>query len=287
MTLGLQADPRDEPAPVVMDPAPVAAGSGYTAAGADGMPRTSWGILGVRISAAPAPAIAAECVARRPVGSALTVICANLHSLVTAASDETFAAALQGASFVTADGAPLVLAGRALGEPVGPRVTGWDLYIATMTVLDREGGGAFFLGSTPAVLERIRERVSRDFPRVRVALHSPPFGELTPDDDQAIVDRVNGFRPCVVWVGMSAPRQEKWAARVAPRLDTNAVAGIGAVFDFYAGTVPRAPVIMQRAGFEWLYRLVREPRRLWRRYLVSGPIFASLVVAEWRARGRR
>lgn len=245
-----------------------------------------WSLLGYRISSSSAAKLADDCLARRPAGAPLTVACANVHSLVTAATDRAFHDALQSAGRVTADGAPLVVAGRLLGEVVGPRVTGWDLYVSTMTRLDQQRGTAYFLGSTPAVLARIEARAAREYPGVRVLLRSPPFGDWSASEEEAIVAEINAARPDIVWVGMSAPRQEKWAARWASRLDTNAIAGIGAVFDFYAGTVPRAPELMQRTGLEWLYRLCREPRRLWRRYFVSGPAFVALVASDWRARRR-
>ncbi|MBS0375191.1 MAG: WecB/TagA/CpsF family glycosyltransferase [Proteobacteria bacterium] len=246
----------------------------------------AWSLLGYRISASSADELADDCLATRPAGAPLTVACANVHSLVTAATDRAFHEALRGAGRVTADGAPLRVAGRLLGESIGPRVTGWDLYVSTMARLDRRHGTAYFLGSTPAVLARIESRAARDYPNVRVLSRSPPFGEWSAGDETEIVAQINAVRPDIVWVGMSAPRQEKWAARCAARLDTNAVAGIGAVFDFYAGTVPRAPHLMRRAGLEWLYRLWREPRRLWRRYFVSGPRFVALVLSDWRARRR-
>jgi N-acetylglucosaminyldiphosphoundecaprenol N-acetyl-beta-D-mannosaminyltransferase len=247
----------------------------------------AWALLGYRISASSAVDLAEDCLMPRPAGAPLIIACANVHSLVTASGDRAFHEALRGAGRVTADGAPLVVAGRLLGEAVGPRVTGWDLYVTTMARLDQRRGTAYFLGSTPSVLARIESRAAREYPNVRVLSRSPPFGDWSASDEDAIVAEINRARPDVVWVGMSAPRQEKWAARCAARLDTNAVAGIGAVFDFYACTVPRAPRLLRRAGLEWLYRLWREPRRLWRRYFISGPAFVALVASDWRARRRR
>lgn len=242
----------------------------------------TWPLLDVDLAGAPISEIVDECLQRREPGTGpFTVACANLHCLVVATRDEEFAAALKSASCVTADGAPLLLAGRLLGETVGPRITGADLFAAVMAALDRAAGRVFFVGSTPAVLDKIRERAAREFPAVKLEALSPPFGELSSQQNDAVVRAANAFRPDVIWVGMSAPKQEKWVARNSAALGARSIISIGAVFDFYAGTVPRAPAWMRRIGFEWLHRLVREPRRLWRRYLVSGPIFVALV---WRYR---
>jgi N-acetylglucosaminyldiphosphoundecaprenol N-acetyl-beta-D-mannosaminyltransferase len=245
----------------------------------------TWPLLGVNLAGARISEIVDECLRpRQPDTGPFTVACANLHCLVVAARDSEFAAALTSASCVTADGAPLLLAGRLLGEAVGARITGADLFAAVMAALDRAGGRAFFVGSTPAVLDKIRQRAAREFPAVKLEALSPPFGELSAQQNDAIVRAANAFRPDVIWVGMSAPKQEKWVARNSSALGARSVISIGAVFDFYAGTVPRAPAWMRRIGFEWLHRLVHEPRRLWRRYLVSGPVFVALV---WRYRRLR
>jgi len=249
------------------------------------MTSEGWSLVGVRMSAAPLREIVAACTdpsvqAARPV----TVACANLHCLVVAARDPEFSAALNGATHVTADGAPLLLAGRLKRERVGQRITGSDVFAAVMRALDASAGRAMFVGSTPAVLARMRARAALDFPHVTVETLSPPFGELTGKQNQAIVAAVNEFQPDVLCVGMTAPKQEKWVARHASALQARGIISVGAVFDFYAGTVRRAPRWMQRAGLEWLHRLVSEPRRLWRRYLISGPIFIALL---WRDRWAR
>ncbi len=247
----------------------------------------TWSLLGVPVSRASVADITARCVAKRDRDEApVTVACANLHSLVVAQRDSEFAAALRGASVVTADGAPLLLAGRFYGLEVGPRITGSDLFAAVMAALDARAGRAMFVGSTPGVLRRMVARAASEFPAVAVETLSPPFGPPTDEQNAEIRDAINRFQPDVVWVGMSAPKQEKWVARHADRLRVGAVLSVGAVFDFYAGTVPRAPHWMRRAGLEWLHRLASEPRRLWRRYLISGPVFVSLVLRERWARAK-
>jgi len=249
---------------------------------------STWSLLGVPVSRASLAEITAHCLAPRPVASdaPVTVACANLHSLVVAQRDADFACALRAATVVTADGAPLLAAGRYCGAAVGPRVTGSDLFAAIMGALQERGGRAMFVGSTPAVLQRIQRRAAVEYPAITIETLSPPFGTLTAEQNDRILAAIGAFAPDVLWIGMSAPKQEKWVAHNAHRLRVPAVLSVGAVFDFYAGTVARAPPWMRRAGLEWLHRLASEPRRLWRRYLISGPVFVSLVVRERRARGR-
>jgi N-acetylglucosaminyldiphosphoundecaprenol N-acetyl-beta-D-mannosaminyltransferase len=212
------------------------------------------------------------------------VACANLHSLATASRDPAFFAALQAASHVTADGAPVRAAGRLLREPAGPRVTGYDVFQHVMASLESRGGRALFVGSRPPVLERIRANAARDYPRVHVDVLSPPFGDLAGEPTKLITARVDEFRPDVVFVGMSAPKQEIWAASNAHMVNAMSIVCIGAVFDYYAGTLRRAPAWARRIGCEWCFRLAQEPRRVWRKYLISGPLFARLVWAELRVR---
>jgi N-acetylglucosaminyldiphosphoundecaprenol N-acetyl-beta-D-mannosaminyltransferase len=245
----------------------------------------SWSLLGIRLSSAGADAIATACTEPGPVaGPPAIVACANLHSMATATRDPEFAAALRAATFVTADGAPVRAAGRMLGEPVGPRVTGYDVFEQVMARLDKRDGRALFVGSLPPVLDRIVANAARDYRHVSVDTLSPPFGDLSGGPTDQILARVAVFRPDVVFVGLSAPKQEIWATQNAGAIRAGAVICIGAVFDYYAGTLRRAPPLIRRIGAEWLYRLAQEPRRVWRKYFVSGPIFACGVLAEWFAR---
>lgn len=244
-----------------------------------------WSLLGVRMSAATVEQIAAQCSGEWRDGTApVLVACANLHSLATASRDGAFLSGLKAMTHVTADGAPVRLAGRLLGEPVGPRVTGYDVFQRVMARLDARDGRALFVGSVPRVLELICRNSARDYPRVTVDALSPPFGDLTGEPTARILARIEEFRPDVVLVGMSAPKQEIWAARNATAMDVAGVVCIGAVFNYYAGTLKRAPAWARRIGCEWLFRLAQEPRRVWRKYFISGPIFAGLIWREWRRR---
>ena len=202
--------------------------------------------------------------------------CINPHSYAVAREDGRFESALRGADWLVPDGAGILLAGKVLGAPIPERVTGSDVFEGVMAGLDARGGGrVFFLGSTGSTLAKIREKCARDFPNVEVVgTYSPPFvPAYSEEETRAMCDAVAAASPDVLWVGMTAPKQEKWIAENRHRLEARFAAAIGAVFDFYVGNVKRSHPAFQRVGLEWLPRLVQEPRRLWRRTFVSGPRF--------------
>lgn len=206
--------------------------------------------------------------------------CANPHSLVTAETDPSFRRALNQSTLVVADGVGVTLAARAMGIPALPRITGHDYFRAVMATLESRGGGrVFFFGSTPKVLSLIVAKVEKEYPNITICgAFSPPFGEWPEEDDNKFVSMINTAKPDVLWMGMTAPKQEKWVDSNRFRLHAPVIGSIGAVFDFYAGTHPRAPQWMCRMGIEWVYRLCREPRRMWRRNFVSSPRFIGLVL---------
>lgn len=212
-------------------------------------------------------------------------VCANPHSLVTADADPEFQRAIYAADLVTPDGAGIVLASRLLGGTIGERVTGSDIFRELSIHLNTQQPGQrsyYFLGAGEATLEKIRARFAAEFPHIRIAgTYSPPFKpEFSTEDDEQMIAAINAARPDVLWVGMTAPKQEKWIMRNRDRLDVGFIGAIGAVFDFYAGNVKRSHPIFQRLGLEWLPRLLQEPRRLWRRNFVSSPLFLAKVFAQ-------
>jgi len=212
-----------------------------------------------------------------------TVMCANPHSLIGAESDRDFALALRSADVLLPDGAGIVLAARVLGLPLPGRVAGADFFLE-LTRRARDMGGLryFFLGSSERVLELIAARLSREFRDIAVCgTYSPPFKpEFSDADNAAMIHAVNAARPDVLWVGMTAPKQEKWIHENHRHLDVGVIGAIGAAFDFYAGTKKRAPQWVCDLGFEWLPRLLREPGRLWRRNFISTPLFLSHVMKQ-------
>ena len=208
----------------------------------------------------------------------------NAHSFVIAQQDSAFAKALQEADALIPDGVSIIKACRWLKTQNAPdeKIAGADLFAYEMRRLDERGGTCFFLGSSPDVLERIVSKAAETYPHIRVITYSPPFEAVfSSEESQAMVDAVNAAHPDLLWVGMTAPKQEKWLHDHWHELDIRCHAGaIGAVFDFFAGTVERAPRKWIDLGLEWLYRLLKEPRRTWRLYLVNNPKFCWLVLRE-------
>ena len=146
--------------------------------------------------------------------------------------------------------------------------------------LQQKGGSCFYLGSSENTLLKIKERVAREFPNIRVGTFSPPFKpEFSHTDNEKMLETVHDFRPDVLFVGMTAPKQEKWAFAHKEQLDTKIICTIGAVFDFYAGTVERPSAFWINLRLEWFIRLVKEPKRMWKRYLYYGPVFIKHILA--------
>jgi N-acetylglucosaminyldiphosphoundecaprenol N-acetyl-beta-D-mannosaminyltransferase len=209
--------------------------------------------------------------------------CFNPHCYVVALNDAEYSNALRCADWLVPDGAGIVIASRWLRGRIHERVTGSDVFWRVLTELDRLGGfSVFFLGSTEDTLSRIRTRIASDFPRLRIAgTYSPPFRDrYSGEDNDAMVAAINDARPDVLWVGMTAPKQEKWIHANRSRLNVKFAAAVGAVFDFYSGRIRRSHPIFQKLGLEWLPRLIQEPARLWRRMFVSAPIFLWHVIRQ-------
>ena len=203
--------------------------------------------------------------------------CINPHSYAEARRQPNFANALHAADWLIPDGAGIVLASRILGGEIRERVTGSDIFLGVLQKLNQNGGhSVFFLGSTEETLRAIRERMARDYPNVQVAgAYSPPFKAVyTAEELDTMVDVINEAEPDVLWVGMTAPKQELWIQQNLERLKTvKFAAAIGAVFDFFTGKVKRSHPLFQKLGLEWLPRLLQEPGRLWKRMFISAPIF--------------
>jgi N-acetylglucosaminyldiphosphoundecaprenol N-acetyl-beta-D-mannosaminyltransferase len=215
-------------------------------------------------------------------------VCANPHSLEVAGADGIFSEAIRNADLVIPDGIGIVIASRILGGNICRRVTGNDIFIGLSSALNEEKGFSyFFLGSTEATLLKIRDRMRADFRDIGIAgTYSPPFeSEFGEEDSRLMIKAINEAQPDVLWVGMTAPKQEKWIYEHRDALSVRCIGAIGAVFDFYAGNVKRSHPVFQRVGMEWLPRLLREPRRLWRRNFISNPRFILRVLhSKFRCR---
>ncbi len=216
------------------------------------------------------------------------------YSYVVAQNDDFFADALRKCDFLMPDGAGIVKACRWLKAKCQPkeRIAGWDLFEFEMSRLNSKmkecknermkKGKVMFLGSSKKVLSLIRERAAKDYPCLEVVTYSPPYKqEFSDEDNEAMIKAINDADPDLLWIGMTAPKQEKWAYKHWDELNIHCHCGtIGAVFDFYAGTVKRAPLWWQEHSLEWLYRLLMEPRRMWRRYIIGNTKFLYYIYKE-------
>lgn len=216
----------------------------------------------------------------------------NAHSFNVAQKDDLFAEALSKGDYLIPDGASIVKACRFLKAKSQPkeRIAGWDLFTLEMERVNEKGGcRVMFMGSSEKVLTRIQERAAEDYPNLEVVTYSPPYKpEFSAEDNQAIIKAINDANPDLLWIGMTAPKQEKWTYSHWNELDIHCHVGtIGAVFDFYAGTAQRAPQWWQRHSLEWLYRLCIEPKRMWRRYIIGNPLFLWNIQKEQVFHGSR
>jgi len=196
---------------------------------------------------------------------------------MSAREDPEAGAAVRAATLAVPDGQPLVWALRALGHPRATRIYGPDLMLAFCARATERGIPMFLYGGrTEQALAQLEGRLRERFPGIAIAGgYSPPFRELSEREEQEVCARIERSGAAVVWVGTGQPKQEKWMHRMRPRLSAPLLVGVGAAFDFHAGLVPQAPSWMQRNGLEWVFRLSREPRRLWRRYARYNPLFLA------------
>ena len=208
----------------------------------------------------------------------------NAFSYNNARKDALFEEALTKGDVLIPDGISIVRACRWLKAKTQPkeRIAGWDLFAFEMHRLNRLGGKVMFLGSSEKVLDLIRKKSATLYSNLEVVTYSPPYKpKFTLEDDQNMVQAINEANPDLLWIGMTAPKQEKWTYANWDRLNIHCHVGtVGAVFDFFAGTYKRAPEIWQRMGLEWLYRLLKEPRRMWKRYIIGNVVFMGHVVRE-------
>jgi len=213
----------------------------------------------------------------------------NAHSYNTALKDSFFAEALTKGDVLIPDGVSIVKACKWLNAKSQPkeRIAGWDLFAFEMDKLNKKGGKCFFMGSSEKVLSLIRKRASVDYPNIVVETYSPPYKpEFSEEDNRAIIEAINKANPDLLWIGMTAPKQEKWTYAHWNELNIHCHVGtIGAVFDFFAGTVERAPIWWQEHGLEWAYRLVKEPKRMWRRYIIGNSLFLWNISKEKISKG--
>ena len=242
----------------------------------------SFSVLGVRINAVQIDDVIRAIkhwIERRDMNHFIAVT--GMHGVTEAQHDPEFAKVLNAASLVVPDGYPLVILGRSKGFPLKRRVYGPELMESFCSETAAKSYRHFFYGGAPGVASELAERFARRFPQFHVAgVYSPPFRKLSENEDHEVIRFINECRPDILWVGLSTPKQEQWMYEHQRSLCVPVMVGVGAAFDFHTGRVPQAPRWMREHGFEWLFRLASEPRRLWRRYLVNGSEFVWLVFLE-------
>jgi N-acetylglucosaminyldiphosphoundecaprenol N-acetyl-beta-D-mannosaminyltransferase len=242
----------------------------------------SFQVLGVPIAAVQIPDVVTqmeEWIACRERSHYICV--ANVHVIMEGRRDPSFCEVLRSADLCVPDGMPLVWLGRHHGHALPRRVYGPDLLIDFCRTTKNSHYTHFFLGGRPGVAENLSHELQIRFPGVQVVgIYSPPFRQLTEEEDDAITAQINTAAPDVLWVGLGCPKQERWMREHRDKLQVPVVVGVGQAFDIHSGEVPQAPIWMRENGLEWLFRLYREPRRLWRRYFIYNTKFIFTLLFE-------
>lgn len=235
-------------------------------------------VLGVGVSAVDMDMTVAAVTSWVESGSREYVCVTGVHGVIECQGDADLRHIHNASGLTTPDGMPMVWAGKRAGAGWMERVYGPDMMMAVLAAAEERGWTSFFYGGSAGVPETLADRLTEHFPALKVAgTYSPPFRPLTEAESAEVAESINASGATFVWVGLSTPKQERWMAEFRPRLEAPVLFGVGAAFDFHAGTIKQAPRWMQRSGLEWAYRLLKEPRRLWRRYLSIIPRFLFLI----------
>ncbi|EJZ18820.1 teichoic acid biosynthesis, UDP-N-acetyl-D-mannosaminuronic acid transferase [Rhizobium sp. Pop5] len=238
-------------------------------------------VLGVRISAVNLKSATGFIQKAIEDGRKEYVCVRDAHGVIRCQDDPELRSIHNRAFLVTPDGMPLVWALKHAGHLESDRVYGPDLMLSVFEAGASKGIRHFLYGATPETLQHLQARLLAKFPEAEiVGSYAPPFHKLSPQEEADIADRLNRSGADIIWVGLSSPKQELWMARMRDRLDASMLIGVGAAFDFHAGLKRQAPRFIQRSGFEWAFRLLCEPRRLWRRYALVVPAFISLTAFQ-------
>lgn len=237
-------------------------------------------VIGCKITQTTIDAAISAVIDRAHSGEGGYVCFANAHSTVTARSNPALMAALDKSFMTLPDGKPLYWVGRSRGLNPLEQIPGPDFLPAMLSHTQSPPLRHYFYGSTSGTLDRLITELRRRFPGATiVGWESPPFRSLTPDEEEAAMNRIKKSGANLVWIGLGAPKQELWMVTHAPQLKPALLLGVGAAFDFHAGSTKRAPQWVRAAGLEWLHRLLSEPRRLWKRYAKTN----SLFILYWLA----
>lgn len=238
-------------------------------------------ILGLHVSAVDLDSATRQVAAWIDQRQSEYVCVTGVHGVMESQRDPELLRIHNAAGMVTPDGMPLVWCSRLAGSTEVKRVYGPDLMLRVCAQSVSKGWRHFFYGAAPGVAEQLAANLQREFPGLEVVgTHSPPYRELTADELHDIANLINSSGADIVWIGLSTPKQERWMSRLRSLLEPPVLIGVGAAFDIHAGNLRQAPRWMQRSGLEWLFRLLMEPRRLWKRYLKSNPAFVWRIAAN-------
>jgi len=198
----------------------------------------------------------------------------NVRVVVTARKDKELMEAINQADISSPDGKPLEIVARLKGLKDFRRCAGPDMMLAILEESEKRGYTNYFYGSTRDTLDKLKDNLLKRYPKLKILkMYSPPFRPLTTEEEKVIIDEFNTLSPDLIWIALGAPKQEKWMFQVRKRLTRGTMLGVGAAFDFHAHTLKRAPRWMQQWGLEWFFRLISEPRRLFKQYLVTNTLF--------------
>ncbi|HUU92132.1 MAG TPA: WecB/TagA/CpsF family glycosyltransferase [Phycisphaerae bacterium] len=237
-------------------------------------------ILGVKFDLIDYETVLTSIQQWRQAGERKYVTFANPHSVMLCQRDPAMRLATEGAGLTLPDGVGIILAAKLLRYPQRGRVAGPTLLLRLCDWGRQHGYRHYFYGGGPGVAESLASRLRDKFPGLQVAgTYSPPFRPLTEEEDAALIEKINSARPDIVWVGLGAPKQEKWMAEHVGRVQATAMIGVGAAFDFHSGNARWAPSWIRRLGLEWAFRLACEPRRMWPR-MVDNVRFLLSVAAQ-------
>lgn len=205
----------------------------------------------------------------------------GVHGVVEAQGDAAMKRILNGAGLAVPDGMPMVWLSKWAGHSNVSRVFGPDFMLALTGALAKEGRRVFYYGGAPGIADELAAAMRSKSPGiVDTGVYTPPYRDLTSAEREEVIGLINAARPDIVWVGLSTPKQEKWMAQMRPFLDAPVLVGVGAAFDYNTGRVKRAPRWMQASGLEWLFRIIQEPRRLWRRYARNNSLFIYYLLLQ-------
>ena len=242
-------------------------------------------VLAMRVDATSHEDASRRVVRWAQEGPSAYVCVASVHMVMEAFDSEPFQRVVNGSDLVTPDGRPLVWALRSLGVRDASQVRGTDLTSHVAERAAREGVPIGLYGGTPELLDQFVRVLKVRYPEIRIACRiAPPFRPLTPEEDEAVVQDIVSSGARILFVGIGCPKQENWMAAHKGRIPA-VMLGVGAAFDFHTGRIRQAPRWMQAAGLEWVFRLIMDPRRLWKRYAKHNPRF--LVLFLWQLLGRR